>query len=175
MCSQIPSQPCKAQVQKGSALLYALLALVLGGVGLAVSVKKDKGAEPPPAAQATAAEVNAIIGKTKQNFGQYDYRGLTTPVAMGSQVIPQGANNRFGGPISLNASPLGGSATLIYSGVPSNVCVSIVNGTQGVARAVAVNSSMAKPDGGTLDVVALNAGCTNGGATVRIVWIIGKT
>lgn len=174
MCSRTSRQPRKAQVQIGGALLYTLLALVLGGVGLAVSVQQYKEAERSAAAQETAAEVNAIIGKTKQNFGQYDYRGLTTAVAVGSQVISQGANNRFGGPISLNASPLGGSATLIYNGVPSDVCASIVNGTQGAARAVAVNSSMAKPDGGTLDVVALNAGCANGGATVRIVWIIGK-
>lgn len=175
--------PQRQRQQKGNALLYTLLALVLGGIGLAVGVQQYQDAERSTSVQSTVGEVNAIIGAAKQNFGQYGYAGLSTAIAVGSQVIPQGlaaptagtANNRFGGAVTLTETGVGaGTATLTYVGVPSNVCTSIVNGTQALARAVTVGGAAAKPQDGVVNVAQLNTGCTSG-ATVTIAWVIGRT
>lgn len=174
-------QSCTSQGQRGNALLYTLLALVLGGIGVAVGVQQYQDAERSTTVQSTVAEVNAIMGAAKQNFGQYSYAGLTTAIAVGSQVIPQSmangvsAINRFGQPVDLVVTaPGAGTATLTYEGVPSNVCTSIVNGTQAPARAVTVGSSPAKPLDGFVDLAELNTGCTSGSA-VTIAWTIGRT
>lgn len=177
----LSAQNHTAQSQTGNALLYTLLSLVLGGIGVAVGVQQYQDAERSSSVQSTVGEVNAIIGAAKQNFGQYGYVGLTTPIAVGSQVIPQSmangvaAVNRFGHPVTLVETPAGsGTATLSYAGVPSNVCTSIVNGTQALARAVTVGTSAAKPLDGLVNLAALNAGCTSDTA-VTIAWTIGRT
>ncbi len=179
---KLPSvQNCSAQSQKGNALLYSMLALVLGGIGVAVGVQQYQDAERSASVQSTVGEVNTIIGAAKQNFGQYGYDGLTTAIAVGSQVIPQSmangveAVNRFGQPVNLVlTTPGSGTATLTYEGVPSNVCTSVVNGTQALARAVTVGTSAAKPLDGLVNLAELATGCTSRSA-VTIAWTIGRT
>ncbi len=182
MNARQPSQRRAARAPKGNALLYTLLALVLGGIGLAVGVQQYQDAERSTSVQSTVGEVNAIIGAAKQNFGQYGYAGLNTGIAVGSQVIPRAlhdatggtATNRFGGAVNMGLGPVPGTGSLTYVGVPSNVCTSIVNGTQALARQVTVGGTDAKPMDGLVNVGQLNAGCISGNA-VTIVWVIGRT
>jgi PilS N terminal len=171
------------QSQRGNSLIYMLLALVLGGIGLAVGVQQYQDAERSTMVQLTVAEVNVIIGNAKQQFGRYGFDGLTTEIAVGSQVIPQsmaggnfGAMNRFGGWVSLSRNvPVPGTAQLLYVGVPVDVCVGIVTGTQAQARAVQVNTQQAKPLDGVLDLAVLASACSaGGGSQVPIMWTLGR-
>lgn len=171
--------------QRGNALLYTLLALVLGGIGLAVGVSQYQDAERSTSVQATVGEVNAIIGGAKQNFGQYNYLNLTTAAAVGSQVIPATmatsattASNKFGGAVDLvdNGATTPGTARLTYNAVPTNVCTNIINGTQALARRVQVGGTDVKPLDGTIDIPNLTAQCSGGGANgVVVIWTIGRT
>lgn len=171
-----PSQPARHAHaharhtgQRGNALLYTLLALVLGGIGVSLGVAQYREAEQATTVQSTVAEVNTIIGATKQNFGQYDYVGLTTDLAVGMRIIP--ANNKFGGAVTLVAGA-GGTALLTYAGVPATMCVNILNATQSLARQVRVGGTNVKPLDGTVDLAALSTQCAAGGA---IEWTIGRT
>jgi hypothetical protein len=177
-----PEAACTRRNQRGNALLYTLLALVVGGIGLAVGVGQYQDAERSTSVQATVAEIHAIVGGAKQNFGQYSYANLTTQVAIGSQVIPQtmvagaAATNRFGGAVDLVGDAAAGTATLTYAGVPANVCTNIVNGTQALARQINVAGAAVKPLDGVVNVANLTTQCTSGGATgVAVVWTIGRT
>ncbi|MES2887755.1 MAG: type 4 pilus major pilin [Pseudomonadota bacterium] len=169
--------------QQGNALLYTLLALVLGGIGLAVGVNQYQEAERATSVQASVGEINSIIGAAKQNFGQYNYAGLTTAAAVGSQVIPAGmatsatvAANKFGGAVTLVDHNLTtpGTALLSYAGVPAEVCTNIVNGTQALARRIQVAAADVKPLNGSVDIGDLTTQCTSA-ATVTIAWTIGRT
>ena len=168
--------------QRGNALLFTLLALVLGGIGLTVGVQQYQEAERATSVQAIVGEVNSIIGSARQNFGQYNYSGLTTAAAVGSQVIPPylstdetTANHRLNGAITLiagTATPA--TAVLSYAGVPSALCMNIVNGTHGMARQVQVDTTDVKPLDGTVQLGALTTQCT-GEDTVTIAWTIGRS
>jgi hypothetical protein len=178
--------------QRGNAILFTLLAMVIGGVVVAVGITQYQDADRATSVQGTVAEVNSIIGNTKQNYGQYSYNGLNTAVAVGSRVIPESlhvapagagaaaitANNKFGGGINMvGPSVFAGavaSADLTYLAVPATLCAAIVNGTQGLADAITVNGVVAKPLLGVVNVANLNQGCT-GGATVPIIWTFGRS
>lgn len=169
--------------QHGNALLYTLLALVLGGIGLAVGVGQYQEAERSTSVQASVGEITSIIGAAKQNFGQYNYAGLDTAAAVRSQVIPQSlattateAANKFGGAVTLlaNNANTPGTALLTYEGVPSNVCTSLINGTQALARRIAVGTTAVKPLDEAVNIGGLTAQC-NSAATVSIAWTIGRT
>lgn len=165
--------------QSGNALLYTLLALVLGGIGMSVGIQQYQEAERATSIQATVGEVNSIIGAAKQNFGQYNYTGLNTAAAVGSQVIPSylangaAANNKFGGTITLDAGTTAGTAVLNYNSVPSSLCINIINGTQALARQIQVGGNNVKPLDGNVDIAALTTQCTSG-ASVTIAWTIGR-
>lgn len=171
--------------QRGNALLYTLLALVLGGIGLAVGVGQYQDAERATSVQATVGEVNAIIGAAKQNFGQYSYAGLNTAAAIGSQVIPAGmvngavATNKFGGAVDMAVSVAHpNNAELTYAQVPSSVCLNIVNGTHSMAREVRVEGTIVKGFTEAIpQMAALTAACAPAGGTgnVAITWVIGRT
>ena len=168
--------------QLGNALLFTLLALVLGGIGLTVGVQQYQEAERATSVQAIVGEVNSIIGAARQNFGQYNYSGLTTASAVGSQVIPPylstdgtTANHRLNGAITLIAgTATAATAVLSYAGVPSALCMNIINGTHGMARQVQVDTTDVKPLDGTVQLGALTTQCT-GGDTVTIAWTIGRS
>lgn len=167
--------------QQGNALLYSLLALVLGGIGLAVGVSQYQEAERATSVQASVGEINSIIGAAKQNFGQYNYAGLNTEASVRSQVIPSSmatsaltAANKFGGDVELAAGVIASTAVLTYEGVPSNVCTNIINGTQALARQIQVAGVDVKVLDGVVDINALTTQCTSG-ATVTIAWTIGRT
>jgi hypothetical protein len=176
---RLPKQ--HARQQRGNALLYTLLALVLGGIGLSVGIGQYQDAERSTAIQATVGEVNSIIGAAKQNFGQYGYQGVNTATAVASQVIPSSmaattttASNRFGGAVSLEGNTAAGTAVLVYAAVPSNVCINIVNGTQALARQVQVNGGDVKPLDGVVSLNLLTTQCGGGAGTVPIAWTIGR-
>jgi hypothetical protein len=171
--------------QRGNALLFTLLALVLGGIGLAVGVQQYQEAERATSVQAVVGEVNSIIGAAKQNFGQYNYAGLTTASAIASQVIPARlvtgsgtsttATHRFNGAITLvEGTVTAGTAVLSYADVPSDLCMNIVNGTHGMARQVQVGTTNVKPLDSSVVLASLTTQCTGTG-TVTISWTIGRS
>ena len=168
------------RTHRGNALLYTLLSLVLGGIGLSVGIQQYQEAERATSVQTTVGEVNSIIGAAKQNFGQYNYTGLNTAAAVGSQVIPvylatgTTANNKFGGTITLDAgTATTGTAVLSYASVPSSLCINIINGTQALARQVQVGATNVKPLDGAVDIGTLTSQCT-AATTVTISWTIGR-
>ncbi len=177
------NQNQKPKRQKGNAILFTLLALVIGGIVISVGITQYQDAERAVRIQSTISEVNTIIGLAKQNYGQYRYAGLDTQIAMNSLVIPAelhfgaAAANKFGGNVTLNgpagaqtpapgaatpaptAAASGGVATLIYDGVPRELCTAIVNGTQGVADTVKVGATDIKTAAG-ISIANLNTGCS---------------
>lgn len=165
--------------QTGNALLYTLLALVLSGIGLSVGVQQYQEAERSALVQATVGEINTIIGVAKQNFGQYNFNGLNTAAAVSSQVIPAylangtSANNKFGGTITLEAGSTVGTAVLTYEGVPSSLCLSIVNGTQALARQIQVAETDVKPLDSTVNIATLTTQCSSGSG-LKIAWTLGR-
>jgi hypothetical protein len=172
------------QSQRGNAILFTLLAMVIGGIVVAVGITQYQDADRAAQVQSTVTEVNSIIGNTKQNYGQYSYVGLTTAVAVGSRVIPPSlavataagtASNKFGGAITLDASTtVAAGANLAYAAVPADICTALVNGTQGLADTVQVGAQPIKTAGGPVDVAGLNTGCTSG-PNVTITWTFGRT
>ena len=172
----------RTRTQRGNAVLFTLLAMVIGGVVVAVGVAQYQDADRSATVQATVAEVNSIIGNAKQNYGQYSYKGLSTEVAVGSRVIPENlkvsdtkANNKFGGAIDLVVSTgTAGTALLTYAGVPRELCNSIVNGTQGMAQVIKVGTTSVKSVGSPVDAATLNTRCT-ANATVDVSWEFGRS
>ena len=167
--------------QRGNALLFTLLALVLGGIGLTVGVQQYQEAERATSVQAIVGEVSSIIAAARQNFGQYNYTGITTASAVASQVIPAylstdgaTASHRLNGAITLLPGATVGTAILSYALVPSDRCMNIVNGTHGMARQVQVDGTDVKPLDGAVQLAALTAQCT-GADTVTIAWTIGRS
>lgn len=169
--------------QRGNAVLFTLLSMVIGGIVVAVGVTQYQDADRAASVQATVAEVNTIIGNVKQNYGQYSYAGLTTGIAVGSRVIPESlqtsqtaARNKFGGAIEMRErAPAGsGTAELVYPNVPRGICTSVINGTQGLAREILIGATVVKPENGVVDLGALNTGCSTA-AAADITWVIGRT
>ena len=167
----------------GNAVLFTLLSMVIGGIVVAVGVSQYQDADRAVAVQSTVAEVNAIIGSTKQNFGQYSYAGMTTGIAVGSRIIPEqlqtsetAARNKFGGTIELRERlPAGsGAAELVYPNVPRAICTSLVNGTQGLAREILIGGTVVKAQNAPVNLAALNTGCSTA-QTAEITWVIGRT
>jgi hypothetical protein len=167
----------------GNAVLFTLLSMVIGGIVVAVGVNQYQDADRAASVQSTVAEVNAIIGNTKQNFGQYSYTGMTTGIAVGSRVIPESlqtsetaARNKFGGTIELRERlPAGsGTAELVYPNVPRAICSSLINGTQGLAREIMIGGTVVKSQNTQVNLAALNTGCSAADAA-EITWVIGRT
>ena len=166
----------------GNAVLFTLLSMVIGGIVVAIGVTQYQDADRAASVQATVAEVNAIIGNVKQNFGQYSYAGLTTGISVGSRVIPESlqtsetaARNKFGGVIEMRErAPGSGTAELVYPNVPRGICSSIINGTQGLAQEIWIGTTAVKSANGEVSLPALNAGCS-AAATAAVTWVIGRT
>ena len=68
---------------------------------------------------------------------------------------------------------MAGTALLTYANVPQEVCVSVVNGTQALARQVNVNGVAVKPLDGVVAVGTLTAQCISA-AAVPITWTLGR-
>jgi hypothetical protein len=169
--------------QRGNAILFTLLALVIGGVIISVGITQYQDAERSVRIQNTISEVNTMIGTAKQNFGQYGFSGLTMAVAVSSRVVPQelvvgaaagAAKNKFGGDLSLAEVLNTGTAVLTYKAVPVEVCLGIVNGTQGIASVVQVNGQAVKAVGQALNVGTLNTQCNVATGLVDIAWTFGR-
>jgi hypothetical protein len=175
--------PKHRRSQRGNAILFTLLALVIGGIVISVGITQYQDAERAVQVQSTIAEVNTIIGTAKQNYAQYGYAGLTTAIAVGSRVIPvelhdgpaaATATNKFTGPIVM-ATNAPNTATLTYNAVPSALCTAIVNGTQGIVDTIVIGGTNVKGAGAPVNIGALNTACGGAAAPVIIAWTFGRT
>lgn len=182
---QKAKRPChehRRRRSRGNAVLFTLLSMVIGGIVVAIGVTQYQDADRAATVQATVAEVNAIIGNVKQNFGQYSYSGLTTGIAVGSRVIPESlqvsqttARNKFGGTIEMRERGAGtGTAELVYPNIPRSLCSSVINGTQGLALEIWIGLTPVKEANRMVDLAALNTGCSSGDAA-DVTWVIGRT
>ena len=160
--SQKRHQPMKRQ-QRGNAVLFSLLGLVIGGVVLSAGINFYQDSERAASIQEVTGQVNTIIG-------------------MGSRAIPNSmansattAVNKFSGAVDLvdNNATTVGTALLTYANVPQEVCVSIVNGTQALARQVDVAGVAVKPLDGVVAIGTLNTQCTSA-ANLAISWTLGR-
>jgi hypothetical protein len=170
--------------QRGNALVFSMLGLVIGGIVLALGISYYQNAQTNAQVQGTISEISAIIGGAQQNYGQYGYAGLTTAVAVGSRVIPDTradaggatATNSYSGAITLvdNSGTTPSTAKLTYANVPASQCTQLVNGAQSLARRVTIGTTDVKPLDGAIDVARVNAQCTSG-ANVAIDFVFGRT
>src|ERR1700749_1476057 len=157
--------------QRGNALVFSMLGLVIGGIVLALGIGYYQNSQANAQVQGTISEISAIIGGAQQNYGQYSYSGLTTAVAVGSRVIPQTradaggttATNSYSGAITLvdNSPATPSTAKLSSANVPTSQCTQLINGAQSLARRITVGTTYVKPLDGTIDVVSVNAQCTS--------------
>jgi len=183
---QSPRRPCPGvpSRQRGNALVFSMLSLVIGGIVLALGIGYYQNAQANAQVQGTISEVSAIIGSAQQNYGQYGYSGLTTAVAVGSRVIPDSradstgtsATDSYSGAITLvdNSGKTADTAILTYANVPSSQCTQIVNGAQSLARQVGVAGVDVKPLDASIDIVKLNTQCTSA-PNVKIAFVFGRT
>src|ERR1700743_2134434 len=74
--------------QRGNALVFSMLGLVIGGIVLALGISYYQNSQANAQVQGTISEISAIIGGAQQNYGQYGYAGVTTAVAVGSRGLP---------------------------------------------------------------------------------------
>jgi len=170
--------------QRGNALVFTMLGLVIGGIVLALGIGYYQNAQTNAQVQGTISEISAIIGGAQQNYGQYGYAGLTTAVAVGSRVIPDTradtggatATNSYSGAITLvdNSATTPSTAKLTYANVPASQCTQLVNGAQSLARRVTIGTTDVKPLDGTIDVARVNTQCTSA-ANVAIDFVFGRT
>ena len=181
MKSTMSMQRTNKAKQRGISLIQALFVLVLGGIALVVTLNQYQTGERNSSVQKYIGDVTEIIGAAKINFGQFNYVGLTTAIAIGNGVIPQRlatsgttAAADWGGAITLVAGATAATGDLRFAGVPSAMCAMIVNGTAQVARQVTVAGTDVKVLDGQLDIGALSTQC-NSAANVDITWVIGRT
>jgi type II secretory pathway pseudopilin PulG len=170
--------------QRGNALVFSMLGLVIGGIVLALGISYYQTAQSNAQVQSTVSEVTAIIGGAQQNYGQYGYNGLTTAVAVGSRVIPEtradssgkAATNSYSGAISLvdNSADTPDTAKLTYANVPAAQCSQIINGAQSLARQITVGSTDVKGIDGIIDIAKVTTQCT-AASTVSIDFVFGRT
>jgi hypothetical protein len=170
--------------QRGNALVFTLLALVIGAIVVAVGVEQYTESERSASIGSVVTEVAAIIGNAKANDGQLGYTGLTTAIAVGGGTIPRNranpgnttASNKFSGAITLvdNNASVVGTANLSYANVTSDQCKEIVMGTQSLARQIQVNGTDVKPLDGAVVPATLANQCLVA-ANVAISWIIGRS
>lgn len=175
--------PAHRRAQRGNALVFALLALVVSAVTLGFGINYYREAQRLESIQSVSTEVTRIIGAAQATDGTLGYVGLTTATAVGGGTIPRNratststAVNRFSGAITLsdnNASTVG-TALLSYANVPQDQCKDIVMGTHALARRVQVAAADVKPLDGTLSVATLNAQCLRATA-VTITWVLGRS
>ena len=99
-----PFMPQSLRRQKGNALVFSMLGLVIGGIVLALGISYYQNAQTNAQVQGTISEISAIIGGAQQNYGQYGYAGLTTAVAVGSRVIPDTRADEYSPPLQPHAA-----------------------------------------------------------------------
>lgn len=170
--------------QRGNALVFSMLALVIGGIVLALGVGYYQSSQANAQVQSTISEIGSIIGAAQQNYGQYGYTGLTTAIAVGSRVIPETradasgrtARNSYSGTITLvdNSANTPDTAALTYTNVPSSQCAQIINGAQTMSRQIVVGSSEVKALDASIDLARLNTQCV-AASTVTINFVFGRT
>jgi hypothetical protein len=170
--------------QRGNALVFSMLSLVIGGIVLALGIGYYQSSQANAQVQGTISEVSVIIGGAQQNYGQYGYNGLTTAVAVGSRVIPDtradaggtSATNSYSGAITLvdNSTNTPSTAKLTYANVPASQCTQLVNGAQALARQITIGSADVKPLDGSIDIVRVNAQCT-ASPNVLVDFVFGRT
>ena len=177
-----------------NALVFTLMALVLGAIGITVGVDQYQKAERSTNIQQVVSEVASIIGDTKATYGQYGYKGLTAAAALTSGVIPANrlnstttpgtdgapsttataAASKFGGAITLRQhATIANAAELTYEAVPADLCVAIVTATEGLARRVDVATGTPKAWDSELSLATLTTNCTTT-ASVTVKWVIGR-
>ena len=172
------------QRQRGNALVFSMLGLVIGGIVLALGIGYYQNSQANAQVQGTISEISAIIGGAQQNYGQYGYSGLTTAVAVGSRVIPDTradvggttATNSYSGAITLvdNSAATPSTAKLSYANVPAAQCTQLINGAQSLARRITIGTTDVKPLDGVINVASVNAQCTSA-ASVAIDFVFGRT
>ncbi len=165
--------------QRGNAVVFALLGLVITSITLAIGLPMYQSAERAASVQGFVPEVVAIVGSAKGTFGQLSYVGLTTAQSVQAGVIPANlratsttARSRFGAAIELvdNGS---GTAALSYAAVPSDQCAEIVMGTQLVALTVTVAGTVVKAAASAVNPASLATACSSA-STVDIKWTFGR-
>jgi Tfp pilus assembly protein PilE len=169
--------------QRGMSLVQAMLVLVIGGIVLGAALNQYQSAERNANVQKNTADIMEIVANAKTNYGQYGYAGLTTPIAVGSGVIPTRLQattttatvQEWGGTVTLvdNNATTTGTALLAITAVPQAICTQLVNSTHSAARQVNVNAVAVKPLDGAVNVATLNTNCV-AGASTTVTWTIGR-
>jgi Tfp pilus assembly protein PilW len=153
--------------QRGNALVFSMLGLVIGGIVLALGISYYQNSQANAQVQGTISEISAIIA-----------------VAVGSRVIPDTradaggttATNSYSGAITLvdNSATTPSTAKLSYANVPASQCTQLINGAQSLARRITIGATDVKPLDGAIDVTRVNTQCTSA-TSVAIDFVFGRT
>lgn len=185
------SQPSDRSAQRGAALVFGLMALVLAAIGITIGVDQYKRAARLAAIQQTVADIQSIIGETRAAYGKFGFKGLTVPAALGAGIIPsrfvttsdgtsaRTATNQFGGALEIGrvAGSSVNSAYVSYSNIPPDLCASIVTQTEGQVWGVIVNGALIKfaapPIGQGFALERLGDACSDPANRKQILWYFG--
>lgn len=175
--------------QRGSALVFGLMTLVLAAMGIAIGVDQYRRVERSAAIQRTVSDIVTIIGQTNAVFGKYRYKNLTQVSALDAGILPAAflqpaasgqakqAVNQFGGQVYMSAmgvgSPPAWHGVLQYQGVPPEICPSVVTQTQHLASGISVNAYAIKSlPAAPFDLRNIALACS-GSAGANIQWVFG--
>lgn len=185
------SKPSDRSGQRGSALVFGLMALVLAAIGIAVGVDQYRRAERRMAVDRAANEVRTIIGAMQSTYGRFGYRGFTHEDALTSGVVPVNlllttgagsaaqtvARHSLGGEIMLGHIDMaaGWPAGMVrFKDVPTDACTGVMLATEKLAGQVSVGPYLAKWDDGPLYLDSVESGCT-AAEKVDLVWYFHRT
>jgi len=185
------SKPNDKRGQRGNALVFGLMALVLAAIGIAVGVELYRRAERRMVIDRTVFEVRTIIGAMQSTYGRFGYRGFTHEDALLSGVIPANlllttgagsaaqtvARHSLGGDIMLGHIDMaaGWPAGMVrFKDVPSDVCPSVMLATEKLAGQSSVGPYLVKWDDGPLQLSSVESGCI-AAEKVDLVWYFHRT
>ena len=168
----------KRKSKKGFSLLELLLVLgIIAALVVAAFIVYPK-VQASQRAQAESNNIATIQAGVKALYtSSSSFTGLTNTVAVQAKIFPDnmlsGSGtaakpiNAFKGNVMLAAtatgpsSATGSSFTITYDNVPAAECVKIATAAAGNFYITTVGTKVVKAAGGTLDVAATAAACTN--------------
>ena len=168
----------KRKSKKGFSLLELLLVLgIIAALVVAAFIVYPK-VQASQRAQAESNNIATIQAGVKALYtSASSFTGLTNTVAVQAKIFPDnmlsGSGtaakpiNAFKGNVTLAATATGPSSaagtsfTITYDNVPAAECVKIATAAAGNFYITTVGTKVVKAAGGTLDVAATAAACTN--------------
>jgi Tfp pilus assembly protein PilE len=171
--------------QKGNALLFAMLALVVAAILTIVAMRMYQASQRSVRIEAATSDLNTIIAAAQKLYGNSNqYGAVTTAIAIRGTVIPPAmriagtttAQNRYYGAVTMAPATIttaNDSLTLTYGNVNRDDCQDLVLGMESTTRRIAVGGTEVKPADSPVDIAAMSTACDSA-ATRDIAYTFGR-